>query len=158
SNLTTSVTNNTTAIGNLTTDVANNTTAITNLTTDVANNTTAITNLTNDVSNGAVGPVQYSNAATPTTPNGGTKTNNLTMVGANGGAPVGVHNVADGVVAAGSTDAVNGGQLYQLSYAVVNAVSYDTDGLGNRTNTVTLAGGNPGAPVTVTNVAPGAVS
>ncbi len=38
-----------------------------------------------------------------------------------------------------------------------NAVQYDVGGLGNRLNTVTLAGGAPG-PVTITNVAPGALA
>ena len=123
----------------------------------VSDNTTAITNLTNTINNGSAGPVQYSNPGTPTTPNGGTKTNDLTLVGADEG-PVGLHNVADGVIAAGSTDAVNGGQVYALAEAAVNAVTYDTDGSGNRTNSVTLSGGNPAAPVTINNVAAGTVA
>ncbi|MGA1797398.1 YadA-like family protein [Sphingomonas sp. 4RDLI-65] len=118
----------------------------------VANNTTAITNLGNQVANGGTGPVQYSNSGSPTTPNGGTKTNDLTLVGATT-APVGLHNVAGGSIAAGSTDAVNGGQVYALALTTVNAVSYNTDASGARTNTVTLAGGNAAAPVTVGNVA-----
>ncbi len=164
SNLTTTVAGNTTAISNLTTTVAGNTTAITNLSDTVTNlngavttNTTAITNLTNQVTNGAIGPVQYSNAATPTTPNGGTPTNDLTLVGAAAGA-VGLHNVADGSLAAGSTDAVNGGQIHALAAAAANALTYDLDFNGSRTNTVTLAGGNVTAPVTITNVAAGTLS
>ncbi|MBD8617720.1 YadA-like family protein [Sphingomonas sp. CFBP 13728] len=125
--------------------------------TQVANNTTAITNLGNQISNGAAGPVQYSNPGSATTPNGGTKTNDLTLVGAAAG-PVGLHNVAGGSIAAGSTDAVNGGQVYALALTAVNAVSYGTDPNGARTNTVTLAGGNAAAPVTVTNVAAGVVA
>ncbi|MET0269622.1 MAG: YadA-like family protein [Sphingomonas sp.] len=121
--------------------------------TAVANNTTAITNLTN----GAAGTVQYSNAATPTTPNGGVPTNDLTLVGAAAG-PVALHNVAGGAIAAGSTDAVNGGQIFGLALTAVNAVSYDADAGGARTNTVTLAGGNAAAPVTIRNVAPGTVA
>ena len=123
----------------------------------VANNTTAITNLGNQVANGGTGPVQYSNPGSPTTPNGGTRTNDLTLVGAAAG-PVGLHNVAGGSIAAGSTDAVNGGQVYALALTAVNAVSYNTDASGARTNTVTLAGGNAAAPVTVTNVAAAAVA
>jgi autotransporter adhesin len=124
---------------------------------NVANNATAITNLTTSVANGGTGPVQYSNAATPTTPNGGTRTNDLTLVGA-AAAPVALHNVGNGTIAAGSTDAVNGGQIYGLALTAVNAVSYDTDAAGNRTNTVTLTGGNTAAPVTVRNVADGTVA
>ncbi|MCP8891204.1 beta strand repeat-containing protein [Sphingomonas faeni] len=123
----------------------------------VANNTTAITNLGNQVANGGTGPVQYSNPGSPTTPNGGTRTNDLTLVGAAAG-PVGLHNVASGSIAAGSTDAVNGGQVYALALTTVNAVSYNTDASGARTNTVTLAGGNAAAPVTVTNVAAAALA
>ncbi len=125
--------------------------------TQVANNTTAITNLGSQVANGAAGPVQYSNPGTATTPNGGTRTNDLTLVGAAAG-PVGLHNVAGGSVAAGSTDAVNGGQVYALALTAVNAVSYGTDANGARTNTVTLAGGNAAAPVAIANVAAGTVA
>ncbi len=123
----------------------------------VANNTTAITNLGNQISNGATGPVQYSNPGSTTTPNGGTRTNDLTLVGAAAG-PVGLHNVAGGSIAAGSTDAVNGGQVYALALTAVNAVSYNTDANGARTNTVTLAGGNAAAPVTISNVAAGTLA
>ncbi|MES3153155.1 YadA-like family protein [Sphingomonas faeni] len=123
----------------------------------VANNTTAITNLGNQVANGGTGPVQYSNPGSATTPNGGIRTNDLTLVGAAAG-PVGLHNVAGGAIAAGSTDAVNGGQVYALALTTVNAVSYNTDANGARTNTVTLAGGNAAAPVTIANVAAGTLA
>ena len=156
-NLTTTVAGNTTAITDLTTTVAGNTTAITNLGGAVTTNTTAITNLTNNVANGAIGPVQYSNPDSPTTPNGGTVTNDVTLVGA-AAAPVALHNVAAGSVAAGSTDAVNGGQLHAVALASANALTYDTDFNDNRTNTVTLSGGNVSAPVTITNVAAATVS
>ena len=124
---------------------------------NVSNNTTAITNLSNSISNGSAGPVQYSNAADPTTPNGGTKSDDLTLVGTGSG-PVALHNVANGSISAGSTDAVNGGQVYALAQTAVNAVSYDTDADGNRTNTVTLAGGDTTQPVQVRNVANGTVA
>ena len=123
----------------------------------VTNNTNAIANLGNQVANGGTGPVRYSNAATPTTPNGGIPTNDLTLVGAVA-APVALHNVAAGAIAPGSTDAVNGDQIYGLAFTAVNAVSYDPTAAGGRSNTVTLAGGNAAAPVTVRNVAPGAVA
>jgi len=141
--------------------VTSNTTAITNLQAGAAatnqavtNNTTAITNLQTGVANGAVGPVRYANAATPTTPNGGVPSNDVTLVGAAAGA-VGLHNVANGRIAAGSTDAVNGGQVAALAAGAANAVSYDVDAAGGRTNTVTLAGGTAAAPVRVANVAAG---
>lgn len=109
------------------------------------------------VRNGAIGPVQYSHAESPETPNGGIPTNHLTLVGGGAG-PVALHNVADGRVAEGSTDAVNGGQLHAaLSQATLNALLYDTDEAGNRTNRVTLTGGEADAPVLIANLAAGAV-
>jgi autotransporter adhesin len=72
------------------------------------------------VENGGVGPVQYSNVATPTVPNGGQPTNDVTLVGADKNAPVGLHNVAAGATTANSTDAINGGQLNKVSTSVAN--------------------------------------
>ncbi|MCK8653411.1 YadA-like family protein, partial [Ralstonia insidiosa] len=66
-----------------------------------------INNLVSSVANGGVGPVQYSNPSSPTTPNGGKPSQDLTLVGAATG-PVTLHNVAPGVA---QTDAVNVGQL-----------------------------------------------
>lgn len=126
--------------------------------TQVTVNTTAITNLNNLLVGSTVSPVQYSNPDAPTTPNGGTLTNDVTLIGAQAAAPVALHNVAGGVVAAGSTDAVNGQQLFEVSTAASNSLQYDRDGAGARTNTVTLAGGDAAAPVTLANVAAGAVT
>jgi autotransporter adhesin len=125
--------------------------------TQVAQNTTAITNLTNNIANGSLGPVQYSDGDEPETPNGGVRSDDLTLVGASGGA-VGLHNVANGRIAAGSTDAVNGGQIYELAFAATNAVQYDTDANGGRTNSITFQGGDASAPVTLNNVAAGSVT
>jgi autotransporter adhesin len=100
------------------------------------------------VTNGAIGPVQYSDAATPNVPNGGTPSNDVALVGAAAG-PVGLHNVADGVIAAGSTDAVNGGQIFALTVGVSNAVTYDDATHGE----VTLNAG--GGPAVIHNVGNG---
>jgi trimeric autotransporter adhesin len=62
------------------------------------------------LANGGLGPVQYANPGTSTTANGGTPTNTLTLVGAAAG-PVTLDNVKAGATTAGSTQAVNGGQL-----------------------------------------------
>jgi len=73
-----------------------------------------------------------------------------------------ITNVAAGRVAETSTDAINGSQLYATNQAleIVNrsAIRYDTDKNGNVLNSLTLQGGNPNAPVTINNVAPGAVA
>jgi trimeric autotransporter adhesin len=55
-------------------------------------------------------PVQYATAGAPTTPNGLVPSQNMTLVGAAAG-PVTLDNVAAGSTAAGSTQAINGGQL-----------------------------------------------
>ena len=124
--------------------------------TNVAANADAIGMLRTDTANGAIGPVQYAFAATPTTPNGGTATNDLTLVGAAAG-PVALHNVANGAVTQASTDAVNGSQLFALSNSVGSlsglAVQYDD---GNRTR-ITLS--NPaGTPVSLTGIGAGTLS
>ncbi len=131
----------------------------------VAANTSAITTLSNVVAGSTVSAVQYSNPGSPTTPNGGIRTNDVTLVGVDAAAPVGLHNVANGVVAAGSTDAVNGGQLNTVTTQLnavaaqsANSLQYDRDATGARTNRVTLAGGNAAAPVTIANVAAGTVA
>jgi len=109
---TTNIAANTTAITNLGDSVTNLTntvndlgTSVTNLGDSVTNLGDTITNLGDTIANGGIGPVQYSNADDPTVPNGGVPTNDLTLVGAEPGA-VGLHNVAAGVIGAGSTDAV----------------------------------------------------
>lgn len=81
-----------------------------------------IANITNNLSGSTVAAVQYSNAATPTVGNGGTITNHATLVGANAGAPVALHNVADAMAA---TDAVNLRQLQSgMDAAVASANGY----------------------------------
>ena len=142
-----------------------NSLAISNLQTDVSNIQGDINNLQtqiDNISSGASGPVQYSDAGTPTVPNGGMPSNHVTLVGAVAG-PVGVHNVADGVIAAGSTDAVNGGQLFATNQAADGAQTTADNALAIANNSVqyddashtsvTFGPGNP--PVTVHNVAAG---
>ena len=71
------------------------------------------------LNNGAAGVVRYSNADTPTTPNGGVVSNDVTLVG-KANEPVTIHNVAPGRAV---TDAVNVGQLSALEGKVNNAVN-----------------------------------
>ncbi|MEG3085478.1 YadA-like family protein, partial [Sphingomonas sp. PB2P12] len=121
----------------------------------VTNNTTEITTIRNTLVGSAVSPVQYSNAATPTAPNGGVLTNDVTLIGADVAAPVRLHNVAAGSIAVGSTDAVNGGQVAAIAAASQNAIQYDRNADGSRANVATLVGGTAGAAVRITNVANG---
>ena len=137
--------------------------ALASLTVEVATQQLEIANLYTLIGAGPAangGPVQYSDAGAPTAPNGGTVTSHVTLVGADG-APVALHNLADGAVAAGSTDAVNGGQLHAVTVQVAetravadeavvlarNSVQYDPDG------SVTF--GDGAQPVVLHNVAAG---
>lgn len=88
----------------------------------VAANTADIATIEANLAGITVVAVQYSNPGTPTVSNGGTITNDVTLVGANAAAPVALHNVANGTAA---NDAVNLGQLQsQITGAMASAQSY----------------------------------
>jgi autotransporter adhesin len=88
----------------------------------VSQNTADITTINNNLAGSTVVAVQYSNPGTPTISNGGTITNDVTLVGANAAQPVRVHNVANGTAA---TDATNLGQLQAgLSSTLASANTY----------------------------------
>ena len=154
----TRIIDNSTAITQLQGGLATTNTNVANIDARTTANTNAITTINNNLTGSTVVATQYSNPDTPTVSNGGTLTNDVTLIGANAAAPVALHNVAGGTVAAGSTDAVNGGQLAAVSATASNGAQYDRDAAGNRTNSLTLVGGNAGAPVTINNVAAGEVS
>jgi autotransporter adhesin len=91
----------------------------------------------------------------------------------NAGAERTITNVAAGRISATSTDAINGSQLYATNQSIEdlsdqigdigdvaeNAVTYQTvtnpDGSVTRTNNVVLQGGDPSAPVVISNVGAG---
>ncbi|KLE35843.1 YadA family autotransporter adhesin [Aurantiacibacter luteus] len=90
--------------------------------TDIDRNTADIAILNTSYANSPRAAVQYANAATPTQANGGTVTQDVTLVGANVAEPVRLHNVAAGTLA---NDAVNVAQLNNgLSCVLADAVSY----------------------------------
>ncbi|HDR9155998.1 TPA: YadA-like family protein [Burkholderia vietnamiensis] len=137
-------------VGSNTTTLENHETRLGDAETHIAGNTTAIAGLQKDA-------LQFD----PTLG---------AYSAARDGAPTQLTNVADGRIAAGSTDAVNGGQLSgvksdleqqitqvsnQTGEAVKNVVKYDVDGNGNRLNSVSLVGGNANAAVVLKNVAAG---
>ncbi|MCA3924476.1 YadA-like family protein [Burkholderia sp.] len=137
-------------VGSNTTTLANHETRIGNAETNIAGNTAAIAGLQQDA-------LQFD-------PKLGA------FSAARGGAPTQLTNVADGNVAAGSTDAVNGGQLSgvktaleqqitqvsnQAGEAVKNVVKYDVDTNGNRLKSVSLVGGDATSAVVLKNVAAG---
>ncbi|RQS96940.1 YadA-like family protein [Burkholderia seminalis] len=137
-------------VGSNTTTLENHETRLGNAETNIAGNTAAIAGLQQDA-------LQFD----PTLG---------AYSAARGGAPTKLTNVADGNVAAGSTDAVNGGQLSgvktaleqqitnvsnQAGEAVKNVVKYDVDPNGNRLNSVSLVGGDVNSAVVLKNVAAG---
>ena len=76
--------------------------------TDIDQNTADIAAINNNLAGSTVVAVQYSNPDNPEVSNGGTVTNDVTLVGADATAPVALHNVAAGTR---DTDAVNLGQM-----------------------------------------------
>jgi autotransporter adhesin len=138
----------------------------------------ATANHVNSVALGAGSATQATVATSSTTING--QTYNFA-----GAAPVGtvsvgdagaertITNVAAGRISADSTDAINGSQLYATNQVLEdlsdqigdvgevaeNAVTYQTvtnpDGSVTRTNNVILQGGDPSAPVVISNVGAG---
>ncbi|KVN24906.1 hemagglutinin [Burkholderia pyrrocinia] len=145
------------ALGNLdgrvtsnATTIQNHETRLGNAETNIASNTTIISGLQRDA-------LQFDPAAGA-------------YNAARDGAATKITSVADGNVAAGSTDAVNGGQLFgvksdlqqqitnvsnQAGEAVKNVVKYDVDANGSRLNSVSLVGGNAASPVVLKNLAAG---
>ncbi|EJI9011217.1 YadA-like family protein [Escherichia albertii] len=106
-------------------DVAANTTSITNLSNDVADNTTNITNLQDAVDGLGDDALQWDSGKTAfSAAHGASTTSKIT-------------NVADGSLAAGSTDAVNGSQLKTTNDNVTTNTTNITnlqdavDGLGD---------------------------
>ena len=89
-------------------------------------------------------PIQYTNANTPRIANGGTPTNDVTLVGANTDAPVALHNVATGVAL---TDAVNVEQLNNKAAAAKTEVT-----AGNNIVVTTSTGSNGQAIYNVATV------
>ncbi|VEJ44746.1 Vomp family autotransporter [Bartonella vinsonii] len=98
------------------------------------------------------------------------------------GQPSKIINVADGTIAEGSKDAVNGGQLWKTNERVAGVekdikhienkvdnientvgeladgvVLYDKDNNGKKTNKITLKGGDASEPVLIDNVADGKI-
>ncbi|MPV67409.1 YadA family autotransporter adhesin [Burkholderia sp. BE17] len=137
-------------VGSNTTTLENHETRLGNAETNIAGNTAAIAGLQQDA-------LQFD-------PKLGAYS------AARAGAPTKLTNVADGNVVAGSTDAVNGGQLSgvksaleqqitqvsnQTGEAVKNVVKYDVDTNGNRLNSVSLVGGDANSAVVLKNVAAG---
>lgn len=127
-------------------------------------------NNANDVALGSGSVTQTAVGTSSTVINGktyafaGTTPTGTVSVG-DAGAERTITNVAAGRIAADSTDAINGSQLFASNQAIEalqtgvgnlnqNAVTYDTQG-GAKTNTITLQGGDVNAPVVISNVGPG---
>jgi autotransporter adhesin len=159
-NLDTRVTVNEGAISTNTTNIANVDARVTTLDTTVQQNVTQITQLNQRVDNV---PVTYRSDADPSVASA-VPTDTAGFTGASGGA-VRVTNVAAGTLAAGSTDAVNGGQLAATNAQValnrtdIDQNTADIVTINNNLQGSTVAAvqySNPGTPTqsnggTITN-------
>lgn len=95
--------------------------AIDNIDARVYNNTTQIQNVSTQISSGTIGLVQQAGAGAKLTVGKDTGGTEVDFASASGAARS-LTNVADGDVAAGSKDAVNGGQLHTVSTSVASAI------------------------------------
>jgi len=130
-------------------NVAQNTTDIANLDTRVTTNETDIANLQTSVGNTNIALEDVAAAL------GGGSTYDAAI----GALTAPTYNVAGGTQNdVGSALLALDDSINNLAATTANAVQYDTDGSGARLNSVTLAGGDPTAPVTVANVAAGELS
>ncbi|WEJ74300.1 YadA-like family protein [Pseudomonas sp. PSE14] len=140
-------------VGQNTADIAGNTTSINNLDGRVTNVEGDVSSLTTNINNGTVGLVQQAGAGANLTVGKDTDGAAVDFAGTAGARKL--INVADGTVASGSKDAVNGGQLFGVSQSVANAMgggstvnsdgsisapSYAVTNLDGSTNTVNNVG------------------
>lgn len=123
-----------------------------------------ITNLDNRVTNIEEGVAAVTDRAVVYDGAVGSPKDRITLAGqtsTDGGVTGGttISNLSQGELSATSTDAVNGAQLHATNQAIEtlndNAVQYSLDANGNKTNKVALLGGDPNAPVLISNVAAG---
>ncbi|MFV3415902.1 YadA-like family protein, partial [Pseudomonas sp. NY15436] len=114
------VAQNTTNISSLDARVTNNEGDITNLDGRVTNVEGDISNITNNINNGSIGLVQQAGAGANLTVGKDTDGAAVDFAGTAGARKL--INVADGTVATGSKDAVNGGQLFGVSQSVADAI------------------------------------
>ncbi|MFS3558045.1 ESPR-type extended signal peptide-containing protein [Citrobacter braakii] len=138
---TTDIAANTTSINQNTTDIAANTTNINQNTTDIAANTTSINQNTTDIATNTTNINNLSDSVT-------TLTNDALLWDANSGAFSANHagsaskitNLAAGTLAADSTDAVNGSQLFATNENVsqnTTDIATNTTNINNLSNSVT---------------------
>lgn len=128
-------------------------------------------NNTNDVALGSGSVTETAVGTSGTTIRGeqydfaGTAPVGTVSVGADGAERT-ITNVAAGRISADSTDAINGSQLHATNSAIEdleggignindNAVFYDRNSDGSKTNNITLQGGDVNAPVVISNVGKG---
>ncbi|MDI9240552.1 ESPR-type extended signal peptide-containing protein [Lysobacter sp. LF1] len=95
--------------------------AVTNLDGRLYNNTTAISTINQQISSGTIGLVQQAAPGAKLTVGKDTDGTEVDFAD-NGGNARKLTNVADGAVAAGSKDAVNGGQLHAVSQSMASAL------------------------------------
>jgi len=95
--------------------------AMSNIDSRVYNNTTSITTINQQISSGTIGMVQQASAGAKLTVGKDTDGAEVDFAN-NAGNARKLTSVADGAVAAGSKDAVNGGQLHAVSQSMASAL------------------------------------
>lgn len=128
-----------------TSQVAGVDSAITNIDGRVHSNTTQLQNITTQLSSGTIGMVQQASAGANLTMGKDTDGAAIDVAGTTGARKV--INVADGSVVSGSKEAVNGGQLHDVSQSMASALGggsvVNTDGtISAPTYAVTNADGS----------------
>lgn len=119
---TTNIANNAADITTNASNIATNATNIANNTANISQNTSDIEIIQNNLAGSTVVAVQYSDASNPRYSNGGVVSQDVTLVGLDPNATVGLHNVADAVDA---FDAVNLRQMQSgIDAALATANAY----------------------------------
>lgn len=118
------ITNNANDIANNTANIATNATNIANNTANISQNTSDIQLIQNNLAGSTVVAVQYSDADNPRYSNGGVISQDVTLVGLDPNATVGLHNVADAV---SDFDAVNLRQMQAGIDAALTTANAYTD-------------------------------
>ena len=127
--------------------------AVSNLDGRVTNVNNSVSNITNQINNGTVGMVQQAPGSSTITLGSNTGGTTVNMTGTDGNRVV--TGVANGSIGQGSSDAVNGGQIYtmqqQLGQIGMTTTALSTDSSGTGGN----SGNGAGAPAAAATVKPG---
>ena len=119
--LTSNVISANSSIASLSTGLISAVSTVTQLSTGLNNTNSSVAALATSVANGEIGAVRYGTSP-QNAQSASTAPNDLYLQPGSGTGPVVLHNVAAGKIAAGSTDAINGGQMLSLGNSLATAL------------------------------------